>query len=131
MILGLGSDIVSMVRIQQAIEKFGSRFERRVFAKSERELAWKRGSPCIRTYTGRWASKEALLKALGTGLIKGISFKDIIVENLSSGKPVLLVKGEAAKEEFAPYACPNRNRSYDPAKIEYAFASKFFAIFYL
>ena len=105
MILGLGSDVVSMVRIQQAIEKFGSRFERRVFAKSERELAWKRGSPCIRTYTGRWASKEALLKALGTGLIKGISWKDIIVENLPSGKPVLLVKGEAANylEKITPY----------------------------
>ncbi len=97
MILGLGSDIVSMDRVQKTIEKFGSRFESRVFAKTERELAWKRGSPCIRTYSSRWASKEAFLKALGTGIIGGISWKDIIVEKLPSGKPVLLVKGEAKK----------------------------------
>ena len=97
MILGLGSDIVSMERIQKTIEKFGSRFECRVFSKTERELAWKRGSPCFRTYSSRWASKEAFLKALGTGIVGGISWKDIRVENLPSGKPVLFVKGEAKK----------------------------------
>ena len=95
MILGLGSDIVSMDRVQKAIEKFGSRFESRVFAKNERDLAWKRGSPCIRTYSSRWASKEAFLKALGTGIIKGISWKDIRVDKLPMGRPVLLVTGEA------------------------------------
>ena len=95
MILGLGSDIISMERIQKTIEKFGSRFECRVFSKTERELAWKRGSPCFRTYSSRWASKEAFLKALGTGIIRGISWKDIRVEKLPSGKPILLVKGGA------------------------------------
>ena len=96
MIIGLGSDIVSTVRIGKIIEKFGSRFEDRVFSDSERELAWKRGSPCIRTFSSRWASKEAFLKALGTGISKGISWKDIIVKNLPSGKPVLLINGGAA-----------------------------------
>ena len=95
MILGLGSDIVSMDRVQKTIEKFGSRFESRVFAKTERDLAWKRGSPCIRTYSSRWASKEAFLKALGTGIIRGISWKDIRVDKLPSGRPVLFITGEA------------------------------------
>ena len=104
MIIGLGNDIVSTVRIEKIIEKFGSRFESRVFSESERALAWKRGSPCIRTYSSRWASKEAFVKALGTGISTGISWKDIVVKNLPSGKPVLFVSGVAANylDEIIP-----------------------------
>ena len=90
MIIGLGSDIVSTVRIGKIIEKFGARFEDRVFSDSERELAWKRGSPCIRTFSSRWASKEAFLKALGTGISKGISWKDsALPTGVFGDKPVL------------------------------------------
>ena len=95
MIIGLGNDIVSTLRIKRVIQRFGSRFENRVFSDLERQLAWKRGSPCIRTYSGRWASKEAFLKALGTGISRGISLKDISVRNLDSGKPELLIRGGA------------------------------------
>ncbi len=97
MIIGLGNDIISIVRMQKAIERFGTRFEKRVFSHSERELAWKRGSPCYKTYSSRWASKEAFLKALGVGMSKGIAWTDISVENFSSGKPALSIRGGAIK----------------------------------
>jgi len=95
MIIGIGNDIISMERIKKTIGKFGFRFESRVFSDSERKLAWERGSPCIRTYSNRWASKEAFLKALGTGISRGISWTDISVENIKSGKPVLAISGGA------------------------------------
>ena len=97
MIIGLGNDIISTERIEKAVQKFGARFENKIFSKLERELAWKRGSPCIRTYSSRWAAKEAFLKALGTGIIKGISWKDVTVTNLVSGKPQLQIRGGASR----------------------------------
>ena len=98
MIVGIGNDIISMHRIEKVIEKFGSRFEKRIFSDLERELAWERGSPCIRTFSNRWASKEAFLKALGTGINNGISWTDISVNKRASGKPFLSIGGEAMKQ---------------------------------
>tara|TARA_B100002052_G_scaffold215740_1_gene197707 strand:+ start:454 stop:849 length:396 start_codon:yes stop_codon:yes gene_type:complete len=97
MLLGIGNDIVSIKRIKGAYHKFGKRFEERIYTNEERKLAWKRGSPCYKTLSNRWAAKEAFVKALGIGFSKGVFWKDISITNNSSGKPCLLISGIAKK----------------------------------
>ena len=83
MLLGLGNDIVSVNRIKNSYKRFGKRLEKRIYTTSEIKLIWKRGSPCFKTLSSRWAAKEAFVKALGTGFSKGIFWKDIsVVENI-------------------------------------------------
>ena len=95
MIIGIGNDIVSVRRINKAVQRFGKRFEERIFTREERALAWQRGSPCVRTLSTRWASKEAFVKSLKTGFQKNISWKDISVEKTADGNPILTVTGVA------------------------------------
>ena len=90
MLLGIGNDIVSIKRIKGAYHKFGKRFE-------ERKLVWKRGTPCFKTLSSRWAAKEAFVKALGIGFSKGIFWRDISIINNSNGKPCLVISGFAKK----------------------------------
>lgn len=90
MILGIGCDIVRIERIAQSLEKFGDRFVRRIFTDSERHFCEQRGE--IRKascFAKRFAAKEALVKALGTGIRKGIFFSDIEVVTSPSGQPVI------------------------------------------
>ena len=94
MILGIGTDLANIDRIQKTIDRFGQRFKDRVFTPIEQNKAEKR-KDIAGTYAKRWAAKEACSKALGTGLAMGISWKDIRVKKLPSGKPILLVKGGA------------------------------------
>ncbi|VCU59772.1 Holo-[acyl-carrier protein] synthase [Tritonibacter mobilis] len=94
MILGIGTDLANIERIQAVLDRFGDRFRNRVFteveqAKSERRL------DVAGTYAKRWAAKEACSKALGTGLRMGIAWKDMSVSNLRSGQPVMHVTGWA------------------------------------
>ncbi|MEE2810840.1 MAG: holo-ACP synthase [Pseudomonadota bacterium] len=94
MILGIGTDLANIERIQGVLDRFGDRFRNRVFteveqAKSERRL------DVAGTYAKRWAAKEACSKALGTGLRMGIAWKDMSVSNLRSGQPVMHVTGWA------------------------------------
>ncbi len=94
MILGIGTDLANIERIQGVLDRFGDRFRNRVFteveqAKSERRL------DVAGTYAKRWAAKEACSKALGTGLRIGIAWKDMSVSNLRSGQPVMHVTGWA------------------------------------
>jgi holo-[acyl-carrier protein] synthase len=96
MILGIGTDLANIERIQGTLDRFGDRFRNRVF--TEREQAKAEGRKDVAgTYAKRWAAKEACSKALGTGLRMGISWKDMAVANLRSGKPVMHLTGWAAE----------------------------------
>jgi holo-[acyl-carrier protein] synthase len=94
MILGIGTDLANIERIQKALDRFGDRFRNRVFTVTEQNRAERMKDPAA-TYAKRWAAKEACSKALGTGLRMGIAWKDMAVTNLSSGQPVMEVTGWA------------------------------------
>ena len=97
MILGLGSDICDIRRIERAIERFGDRFLQRVFTATERAKAERRSGPSRSgTYAKRFAAKEACAKALGTGFARGVFMSDLGVVNLPGGQPTLRLSGAAA-----------------------------------
>ena len=97
MILGLGSDICDIRRIEQAIARHGERFLARVFTETERAKAKARTERIqAATYAKRFAAKEAAAKALGTGFRRGVFFSDLGVVNLPSGQPTLRMTGGAA-----------------------------------
>ncbi len=96
MILGIGTDLANIDRIQGVLERHGDRFRNRVFTEVEQRKAERRRD-IAGTYAKRWAAKEACSKALGTGLRMGISWKDMAVSNLRSGQPVMAVTGWAAE----------------------------------
>jgi len=93
-ILGIGTDIVECLRIAQMIERHGETFIGRVYTDHEIQYCGCRKS-ATQHYAGRWAAKEAILKALGTGWQKGISWRDMEVRNDPGGKPVVALRGGA------------------------------------
>jgi holo-[acyl-carrier protein] synthase len=96
MIIGIGSDIVDIRRIEQTIERFGERFLDRIYTPAERRKAESRTAAAA-TYAKRFAAKEACAKALGTGFRQGVFFRDLGVVNLPGGKPTLALTGGAAQ----------------------------------
>ena len=94
MILGIGTDLANIDRIQSVLSRHGDRFRNRVFTKTEQDKASRRKDEAG-TYAKRWAAKEACSKALGTGLRMGIAWKDMSVNNLNTGQPVMEVTGWA------------------------------------
>jgi len=96
MILGIGTDLCNIERIERTLERFGDRFRNRVFTDIEQAKAERRADT-PGTYAKRWAAKEACSKALGTGLRMGIAWKDMAVTNLETGQPVMHVTGWAAE----------------------------------
>ena len=97
MILGLGSDICDIRRIEHSMERFGDRFLMRVFSDLERAKADRRnGKARAGTYAKRFAAKEACAKALGTGFARGVFMSDLRVVNLRGGQPTLELHGGAA-----------------------------------
>ena len=94
MILGIGTDLANIERIERTLERFGDRFRYRVFTETERRKAERRRDVAW-TYAKRWAAKEACSKALGTGLRMGIAWKDMAVTNLPTGQPQMTVTGWA------------------------------------
>ena len=97
MILGLGSDICDIRRIERAIARHGDRFLTRIFTETERAKAMRRTERLrAPTFAKRFAAKEAAAKALGTGFRGGVFFADLAVVNLPSGQPTLLLTGGAA-----------------------------------
>ena len=96
MIIGLGSDLCNIERIKNSLERFGERFENRVFTDAERAKAAKRPFTRAGTYAKRFAAKEAFSKAVGTGFKRGVFMKDIGVVNAPSGAPTLALTGGAA-----------------------------------
>ena len=96
MIIGIGTDLCDIRRIQTSLDRFGDRFRNRVFTPVEQAKAERR-KDVAGTYAKRWAAKEACSKALGTGLRMGISWRDMAVTNLRSGQPQMQVTGWAAE----------------------------------
>ncbi len=97
MIIGLGSDLCNIERIQSALDRHGDRFEQRCFTEIERAKAQRRELARAGTYAKRFAAKEAFSKAVGTGFKRGVFMKDIGVVNAPSGAPTLALTGGAAK----------------------------------
>ncbi|MBD16228.1 MAG: holo-[acyl-carrier-protein] synthase [Planctomycetaceae bacterium] len=93
-IFGIGTDIIECLRIANMIQRHGELFIRRVYTDHEIEYCSTKKS-ATQHYAGRWAAKEAVLKALGTGWRRGISWRDIEVRNLRSGAPTIVLSGGA------------------------------------
>ncbi|MEQ1716212.1 MAG: holo-ACP synthase [Hyphomicrobium sp.] len=96
MIVGIGNDICDIRRVEKTLERFGERFLAKVFTDEERRKAFTRAHPA-RTLAKRFAAKEAMAKALGTGFRSGVHLKDIGVINAATGRPTLHLQGGAAK----------------------------------
>ena len=103
MIIGTGTDLANIDRINKVLIRHGDRFRDRVFTKIEQAKARRRNDEAG-TLAKRWAAKEACSKALGTGLRMGISWKDMAVTNIDTGQPVMKLTGWAKKrlEELTP-----------------------------
>ena len=103
MILGLGSDMIDIRRIEQVIERFGDRFLDRIFTDAERRKCDRRANRSA-SYARRFAAKEACSKALGTGFRDGVFWRDLGVVNLASGQPSMRLTGGALRrlEEITP-----------------------------
>jgi holo-[acyl-carrier protein] synthase len=102
MIIGMGNDMIDIRRIEQSLTRFGKRFEMRVFTLAEQKKAHSRaksGNKIIAsTYAKRFAAKEACSKALGTGLRRGVFWRDMEVINLPSGAPTIRLTGGARQQ---------------------------------
>ncbi|MGP9822106.1 holo-ACP synthase [Salinarimonas sp. NSM] len=97
MIIGIGSDLCDIRRIEASLARFGERFTRRVFTEGERARSERRAARAP-SYARRFAAKEACAKALGTGFAEGVFWRDMEVVNLPSGAPTMaLANGAAAR----------------------------------
>ena len=94
MILGIGTDLCDIRRIEKSINRFGDRFLCRIFSESERLKALQRQNPAT-SLAQSFAAKEAFAKALGTGFRQGVFWRDIVVENLETGQPIMKITGGA------------------------------------
>ncbi len=103
MIIGLGTDLLDIRRIEQTLERFGERFCARIFTDTERQRCGRHINRAAR-FAQRYAAKEACAKALGTGFREGVFWRDIMVDNLPSGKPYLTLAGGALEklEQLTP-----------------------------
>jgi len=94
LIIGVGTDLLDIRRIEGTLARFGTRFRHRVFAESEQTRCDRRPNPGA-AYAQRYAAKEACSKALGTGLRQGVFWRDMVVGNETSGKPFMTLHGGA------------------------------------
>ena len=103
MIIGVGTDLCDIRRIERTLERFPERFTSRVFTETERARVARRRNPAA-AFAQRFAAKEACAKALGTGFRRGVFWRDMGVDNLPSGKPFLTLTGgaKARLEELTP-----------------------------
>ncbi len=104
MIIGIGSDLIDIDRIQRTLDRFGERFIARIFTERERARSERRHRIRAASYARRYAAKEACSKALGTGFRRGVFWRDMGVINLKSGKPTMELTGGALKrlQEITP-----------------------------
>ena len=104
MIIGIGSDLCNIARIEKSLDRFGEEFINKVFTDAERARAEKRPLTRAGTYAKRFAAKEAFSKAVGTGFKRGVFMKDIGVVNKASGEPTLALTGGAKRrlDEMTP-----------------------------
>lgn len=103
MVIGLGNDLIDIRRIEKTLQRFGPRFVNRLFTPTEQARSEQRANSAA-SYAKRFAAKEACAKALGTGLRRGVFWRDMGVSNLRSGKPTLVLTGGALRrlEEITP-----------------------------
>jgi len=94
MIIGLGSDLSDIRRVEKSLERFGERFTHRCFTELERTRSDRKADRAA-SYAKRFAAKEACAKALGTGIKHGVFWRDMGVANLPSGKPTMVLTGGA------------------------------------
>ena len=94
MILGIGSDLCDIPRIQRSLDRFGERFTQRIFTDGERAKSERRANRAA-SYARRFAAKEACAKALGTGMTHGVFWRDLEVVNLPGGRPTMRLSGGA------------------------------------
>ena len=106
MIIGIGNDLCDIRRVQETLDGYGERFTHRCFTEIEREKSDRRASRAA-SYAKRFAAKEACAKALGTGINRGVYWRDMGVVNLASGKPTMRLTGGAAARlaELTPEGC--------------------------
>lgn len=97
MILGIGSDLIDIRRIEKSLERHGERFVARIFTEVERARAENRAGR-VASYAKRFAAKEACSKALGSGISEGVFWRDMGVVNLPSGRPTMHLTGGAAEK---------------------------------
>ena len=95
MIIGIGSDLIDIRRVEKTLERFGERFTRRVFTDVERARSERRAGRAA-SYAKRFAAKEACSKALGTGIRMGVAWREMGVVNLPTGQPTIVLQGSAA-----------------------------------
>ncbi len=96
MIIGIGNDLIDIRRVEKTLERHGERFTTRIFTEIERAKSDRRHNRAA-SYAKRFAAKEACSKALGTGLSRGVFWRDMGVVNLPGGKPTLALTGGAAR----------------------------------
>ena len=94
MIIGIGTDLCDIHRIERTLERFGERFIERLYDEYEIRKAMRRQNPAA-SFAQSFAAKEACAKALGTGFRQGVFWRDMVVKNLPTGQPVMLLKGGA------------------------------------
>ena len=106
MILGIGSDLIDIRRVERTLDRFGERFINRIFTEIEREKSEGRKNRA-ESYAKRYAAKEACAKALGTGFRRGVFWRDLGVVNLPGGKPTMKLTGGALKrlQAITPAGC--------------------------
>jgi holo-[acyl-carrier protein] synthase len=109
MILGIGSDLCDIRRIEKTLERHPERFKERIFTPAERARAERKANPAA-TYAKRFAAKEACAKALGTGMNRGVFWRDMGVVNQRSGQPTMVLTGGAAERlaMLTPAGCTAR-----------------------
>jgi holo-[acyl-carrier protein] synthase len=95
MIIGIGSDLIDIRRIERSLARFGERFTHRIFTEGERARSDRKATRAA-SYAKRFAAKEACSKALGTGMNRGVFWRDMEVVNLRSGQPTMRLTGGAA-----------------------------------
>ena len=94
MIIGIGTDLCDIRRIERTLGRFGDRFIARLFDDYEIKKAMRRQNPAS-SFAQSFAAKEACSKALGTGFRQGVFWRDMVVQNLATGQPIMLLKGGA------------------------------------
>ena len=127
MILGLGNDVIDIRRIERSIEIYGDRFLNRIFTEIERQKSDRRRERAA-SYAKRFAAKEACSKALGTGLRKGVFWRDMGVVNLPGGKPTMVLTNGAGERLAALLPAGHRANIHLTITDDFPYAQAFVII---
>ncbi len=129
MIIGIGTDLVDIRRIEKSLKSSGKKFESRLFTLSEQEAAYaKKGKARAAYYAKRFAAKEAFAKALGTGIGTSVSFKDLEILNLDSGQPFISLSAKIKKLLRTHYKLKKLPQVHVSLSDDYPYAQAFVII---